>query len=236
MIGGPGSVDNVLDALRVGVTYVGVLSQYSWRWPYWDDEITQLQSVLTAAGVLAAFRDDGVVFDSYLEDGYPGVFHDYASYVGWAMLERYVSEELIGAAYSSSWGGLTQNPVIKSAVTLALDAVNPHRVPTAFLQGDTIGNTPGLRLELRRARQRPAVHEAHRHALPARRSTDRRSGHGDRADPVMGRGGDRPGGQPQGRRVRTDRRRGHRLEADRGNSATDSSLAADTSSRRHCRR
>ncbi len=59
MIGGPGSVDNVIDALRVGVTYVGVLSQYSWRWPYWDDEITQLQSTLTAAGVLAAFRDRG---------------------------------------------------------------------------------------------------------------------------------------------------------------------------------
>lgn len=142
MIGGPGSVENVLDALRVGVTYVGVLSQYSWRWPYWDDEIAQLQAVITAGGVLAAFRDQGVVFDSYLEDGYPGVFHDYASYVGWAMLERYVCEELIGAAYSPSWGGLTQNPVVKSAVTLALDAVNPHRVPIAFLQGDTIGNTP----------------------------------------------------------------------------------------------
>ena len=140
MIGGPGSVENVLDALRVGVTYIGVLSQYSWRWPYWDDEVSQLQSVLTAGGVLAAFRNQGIVFDSYLEDGYPGVFHDYASYIGWAMLERYVSEELIGAAYSSSWGGLTQNPVIKSAVTLALDAVNPGRVPTAFLQGDTIGN------------------------------------------------------------------------------------------------
>lgn len=141
MIGGPGSVENVIDALRVGVTYIGVLSQYSWRWPYWDDEVAQLQSVLTAGGVLSAFRADGVVFDSYLEDGYPGVFHDYASYIGWAMLERYVSEELIGAAYSSSWGGLTQNPVIKSAVTLALEAVNPDRVPTAFLQGDTIGNT-----------------------------------------------------------------------------------------------
>ncbi len=140
MIGGPGSVENVLDALRVGVTYIGVLSQYSWRWPYWDDEVSQLQSVLTAGGVLSAFRNEGVVFDSYLEDGYPGVFHDYASYIGWAMLERYVSEELIGAAYSSSWGGLTKNPVIKSAVTLALDAVNPGRVPTAFLQGDTIGN------------------------------------------------------------------------------------------------
>ncbi|HYJ21831.1 MAG TPA: hypothetical protein VEW07_07405, partial [Solirubrobacterales bacterium] len=142
MIGGPGSVENASDALRVGITHIGVLSQYSWRWPYWDDEISQTMSVLKAGGLLAAFRSEGVCFDSYLEDGYPGVFHDYANYVGWAMLERYISEELIGAAYSCSWGGLTQNPVIKSAVTLALHTVNPEGVPAGFVQGDTIGNTP----------------------------------------------------------------------------------------------
>ncbi|HET7510814.1 MAG TPA: cobalamin-dependent protein [Solirubrobacterales bacterium] len=140
-IGGPGSVENAVDALRAGVTTIGVLSQYSWRWPYWDDEITQTTATLQAAGLLAAFKDEGVVFDSYLEDGYPGVFHDYANYIGWAMVERYISEELIGAAYSPSWGGLTQNPMIKSAVTLALYAVNPDRVPLSYVQGDTIGNT-----------------------------------------------------------------------------------------------
>lgn len=141
-IGGPGSLENAVDALQAGITTIGVLSQYSWRWPYWDDEVSQTMAVLKAAGLLAAFKDEGVVFDSYLEDGYPGVFHDYANYVGWAMLERYISEELIGAAYSPSWGGLTQNPVVKSAVTLALDAVNPDKVPFSFNQGDTIGNTP----------------------------------------------------------------------------------------------
>lgn len=141
-IGGPGSVENALDALEAGITTIGVLSQYSWRWPYYDDDVNQTVKVLQAAGLLAAFKDEGVVFDSYLEDGYPGVFHDYANYIGWAMVERYISEELIGAAYSPSWGGLTQNPVIKSAVTLALDAVNPDRVPFSYLQGDTIGNTP----------------------------------------------------------------------------------------------
>jgi methylmalonyl-CoA mutase cobalamin-binding domain/chain len=140
-IGGPGSLENAVDALRAGVTTIGVLSQYSWRWPYWDDEISQTMAVLKAAGLLAAFKDEGVVFDSYLEDGYPGVFHDYANYIGWAMVERYISEELIGAAYSPSWGGLTQNPVIKSAVTLALYAANPDSVPLSFIQGDTIGNT-----------------------------------------------------------------------------------------------
>ncbi len=141
MIGGPGSVENALDALRVGITHIGVLSQYSWRWPYWDDEVSQTMSTLKAAGILSAFRDEGVCFDSYLEDGFPGVFHDYANYVGWAMLERYISEDLIGAAYSCSWGGLTQDPIVKSAVSLALHAVNPDKVPAGFVQGDTIGYT-----------------------------------------------------------------------------------------------
>ncbi len=141
-IGGPGSLENAVDALQAGITTIGVLSQYSWRWPYWDDEVSQTTAVLKAAGLLAAFKDEGVVFDSYLEDGYPGIFHDYANYVGWAMVERYISEELIGAAYSPSWGGLTQNPVVKSAVTLALYATNPDSVPLSFIQGDTIGNTP----------------------------------------------------------------------------------------------
>lgn len=141
-IGGPASVENAIDALQAGITTIGVLSQYSWRWPYFDDDVGQTVEVLKAAGLLAAFKDDGVIFDSYLEDGYPGVFHDYANYIGWAMVERYISEELIGAALSPSWGGLTQDPVVKSAVTLALDAVNPDKVPLSYVQGDTIGNTP----------------------------------------------------------------------------------------------
>jgi methylmalonyl-CoA mutase cobalamin-binding domain/chain len=140
-IGSPASVENAIDALQAGITTIGVLSQYSWRWPYWDDEVGQTMATLKGAGLLAAFKDEGVVFDSYMEDGYPGVFHDYANYVGWAMVERYISEELIGAAYSPSWGGLTQNPVVKSAVTMALDAVNPDKVPFSYTQGDTIGNT-----------------------------------------------------------------------------------------------
>jgi len=138
-IGGPGSLDNVVDALSVGITYVGVFSQYTWRWPYWDDEVGQTMAFLKAVGVLAGVRNEGVSFDTYLEDGYPGVFHDYASYVGWAMLERFIARELCGAEFSISWGGLTTDPITKSAMTLALSSVN-EGVPSAFVQGDTIGN------------------------------------------------------------------------------------------------
>jgi len=138
-IGGPGSFDNVIDALSVGITYIGVFSQYTWRWPYWDDEVGQTMAFLKAVGALAGVRDQGVCFDTYLEDGYPGVFHDYSSYVGWAMLERYIAREMCGAEFSISWGGLTTDPITKSAMTLALNDIN-ERVPCAFVQGDTIGN------------------------------------------------------------------------------------------------
>ena len=140
MIGGPGSVENVTRALQVGVTTVGVFSQYFWRWPYWDDDVAQTVSVVKAAGALAAWADEGTCFNSYIDDGYPGVFHDYANLVGWTMVERYVSEELLGVPYSASWGGLTNDPVLKTAVTLALHETNPDKVPPAFTHGDTIGN------------------------------------------------------------------------------------------------
>ena len=142
IIGGPGSVENALQALRVGVTHVGVLSQYFWRWPYWDDDVAQTVAVVTAVGALAAWSHEGVCFNSYLDDCYPGIFHDYANLVGWAMVERYVTERLMGVPYAASWGGLTRDPVTKTAVTLALHAVNPDRVPPAFTHGDTISNGP----------------------------------------------------------------------------------------------
>ena len=140
MIGGPGSVENVTRALQAGVTTVGVFSQYFWRWPYWDDDVAQTVAVVQAAGALAAWAHQGTCWNSYIDDGYPGVFHDYANLVGWTMVERYVSEELLAVPYSASWGGLTSDPVLKTAVTLALHETNPHRVPPGFTHGDTIGN------------------------------------------------------------------------------------------------
>ena len=141
MIGGPGSVPNAAAALRAGVTTVGVASQFVWRWPYWDDEVAQLAAVVSAAAIIARKRDRGACLNGYIDDGFCGVFGDYASVVGWAMLERYVFEELLGAPYSVSWGGLTADPAHKAVVTMALDALNPHRVPPAYIQGDTISHT-----------------------------------------------------------------------------------------------
>jgi methylmalonyl-CoA mutase cobalamin-binding subunit len=144
IIGGPGSVPNALEALRVGVTTVGVLSQYFWRWPYWNDDVAQTAAVVTAAGALSAWSHDGICFNSYLDDGYPGVFHDYANLVGWTMVERYASEQLLKVPFSASWGGLSTDPVTKSAVSRALQLTNPNDVPPSFMHGDTIANGPDI--------------------------------------------------------------------------------------------
>ena len=60
-IGGPGSVENVARrAAGRGHLRSASSRQYSWRWPYWDDEVSQTMAVLKAAGVLAAFKGEGV--------------------------------------------------------------------------------------------------------------------------------------------------------------------------------
>ena len=74
MIGGPGSVDNVVNALQVGITCIGVLSQYSWRWPYWDDETAQLMAVLKAsAEALARARLESRIIVACNRDIAPAV-------------------------------------------------------------------------------------------------------------------------------------------------------------------
>lgn len=143
IIGSPASVENTLAALAAGSTYVGCLSQFSWRWPYFDDDVRQLSEVVTACAILAARRQDGVLLDTYLEDGIAGTFEDYTSLVGWASVERWIAS-LCGCPLSVSWGGLTADPLTKTIVTLALERGNPEQIPAAFVQGDTISYTDDL--------------------------------------------------------------------------------------------
>ncbi len=143
MIGGPASVENTIAALTAGSTYVGCLSQFSWRWPYFDDDVQQVSEVVKACGILAAKREQGVILDTYLEDGIAGTFEDYATLVGWAGVERWIAS-MCGCPLSVSFGGLTADPVTKTVVTLAIELGNTDRIPAAFVQGDTISYTHDL--------------------------------------------------------------------------------------------
>jgi methylmalonyl-CoA mutase cobalamin-binding subunit len=133
----PNAVANTAELIQAGFGYIGSLAQQNYGYPLWDDDVEQVRRGVEALGMLAEKRDDGLVVEAYIEDGYCASFHDLATSLGWCMFHRYVCEELIGAPHSQSYGSTFTNPVRKQAFGLALDTINVHRVPPSFTHGDT---------------------------------------------------------------------------------------------------
>ncbi|MBW2369347.1 MAG: hypothetical protein JRH15_15870 [Deltaproteobacteria bacterium] len=139
MISGPNSVENTINALRGGITALGTVSQFSWRYPYWDDEVTQMEQVVKAMGIVAANTDKGVSLSTYMGDGFPGSFADRTTVVGYALLEQYIAQTLCGAPYFVSMGGLMSHLPNKYATMLAIDEVG--RIDGMPCMGHIEGNT-----------------------------------------------------------------------------------------------
>ena len=145
MIGTPMSVSNACRAIEAGVNNIGNMSQFNWRYPGWPgDDIEQMTEMVKALGVMAAHFDNDVMVSSYLDDGFCGQFNDYCSYVGWALFERSIVDQLIGARLSVSYGGLTHSPVIKAAMVLALEAIKPEGTINSAYYGDTTTYTKDI--------------------------------------------------------------------------------------------
>lgn len=138
MIGSPMSVSNARNALESGVTYIGNMSQFAWKYPGWPgDDVEQMAEMVKAMGLMAAKRDEDAMMQSYLEDGFCATFKDYCSYIGWALFERYLINEVMGSRLSIAYGGLTHNPVSKTAVILALEKIKPEGTFNSFYHCNT---------------------------------------------------------------------------------------------------
>lgn len=138
-IGSPAAVDNTIAAIQAGGNYMGVLAQYVWDLPYVESDVETVAENVRAIGIAAQKSDDGVVVDSYLDDGMPSQFADNASMVGYALLERYVVEELCGARYATGFGQLVSNIPTKIAIWLALGKVLSSQHPSlSYLYGNTL--------------------------------------------------------------------------------------------------
>ena len=139
MIGQPASFVNTLQALRIGCTTIGNLSQFfTFEAPGWGDRITTSVETLKAITLLAEFREQGCMLHSYLEDGYGALFKHCATVAAWAMLEYYLVEELIGAKLTHCIGGLTCDPVKRSGWVLALQKIHHGDLVGSMIYGDTI--------------------------------------------------------------------------------------------------
>lgn len=142
MIGFPAATANTVHALRSGVTTIGNLSQYfAHEAPGWDDPVATAVETVRAIAILGERREDGLLLHSYLEDGFGALFFDCATVAGWAYLERYIVEELLGARLSHCTGGLTTDPVKRAGWVFALDAIHDHDCLGSMFYGDTLSYT-----------------------------------------------------------------------------------------------
>ena len=136
-VGSPASVENACEAIAAGFGYIGNLSQQAYRYPGWSSDADQMIATVIGMGVIAGKKDDGVVLDSYIDDGFCATFHDAATSLAWCMLHRHIADDLVGVAYAPSYGSTFADPVLKQAFGLALDRINTSRVPPSLVHGDT---------------------------------------------------------------------------------------------------
>ncbi|MBU1399192.1 MAG: cobalamin-dependent protein [Pseudomonadota bacterium] len=142
MIGFPNAVENTIKALHAGVTTIGNLSQYfTHEVPMWKDSVYTCIETVRAISIMGGLRQKGTLVHSYLEDGTCALFHDCATVAGWAMLERYIVEDLLGAKLSHCIGGLTSDPIKRAGWIFALDKIHAHRCIGSMFYGDTISFT-----------------------------------------------------------------------------------------------
>lgn len=138
-IGSLAAVENTLAAIEAGGTYMGVLAQYVWTLPYVEDDVDVCAENVKAIAAVAQKWSDDVVVDSYLDDGMPAEFADNVSMIGYAMLERYVVQELCGARYATGFGQLISDIPTKIAIWLALhEVLDADHPPLSYIYGNTI--------------------------------------------------------------------------------------------------
>ena len=139
MIGFPASTGNTINALTAGVTTIGNLSQFfAHAAPGWRNSVTTAVETVKAVAIMGALREKGALVHSYLEDGFGALFCDCATVAGWAYLERYIVEDLLGARLAHCIGGLTTDPVKRAGWVFALDKIHNHDSIGTMFYGDTL--------------------------------------------------------------------------------------------------
>lgn len=139
MIGSLNSVENVKLALEAGVTTMGNISQfYTYEYPGLMDKNSRVIGMVKAIAIMAKFKDKGTLIHANLDDGFGAQFHDLANLTGWAMIERYIVEDLIGGSLSHCFGNLFSDPTLRMIFLLAMDEINDKNSLGSMIYGNTI--------------------------------------------------------------------------------------------------
>lgn len=139
MIGFPASMVNTECALQAGITTIGNVSQFfAHGAPAWKDEVATAVETAKALAVMGRLRPQGALVHSYLDDGFGALFNDYADVVGWAYLEKYIVEDLMGAKLAHCFGGVTVDPLMRVAWVMIMRDIHGEDCIGSMWYGDTI--------------------------------------------------------------------------------------------------
>jgi methylmalonyl-CoA mutase cobalamin-binding subunit len=147
MIGFPAGFQNTLRALAAGVTTIGNVGQYTaYDLVGGSDEVLVTEETVRALAAIGALREHGGLAHSNLEDGSATQATHFGAYVGWAALEMYVVEDLIGARLAHCFGNTIQRPECRAVVHFALDDLRHRDSIGSMIYGNTVDHRPGDRV------------------------------------------------------------------------------------------
>jgi methylmalonyl-CoA mutase cobalamin-binding subunit len=146
MMGFPAGFQNTLRALSAGVTTIGNVGQYTaYDLVGGSDEILVTEETVRALAAIGALRSHGALAHSNLEDGSATQASHFGGYVGWAALEMYVVEDLIGARLAHCFGNTIQHAESRAVVHFALDDLRRRDSIGSMIYGNTVDHRPGDR-------------------------------------------------------------------------------------------
>jgi NAD(P)-dependent dehydrogenase (short-subunit alcohol dehydrogenase family)/methanogenic corrinoid protein MtbC1 len=146
MIGFPAGFQNATRALAAGITTIGNVGQYTaYELLGGSDEILVTEETVRALAAIGAVRHLGGLAHSNLEDGSATQARHFGGYVGWAALELYVVEQLIGARLAHCFGNTIQNPEHRAVVHFALDDLRERDSIGSMIYGNTVDQRAGDR-------------------------------------------------------------------------------------------
>lgn len=138
MIGSLNSLENTILGLKAGVTTIGNISHYyTYEYPGLNMEKERTVDMVQAIALMGHFKDRTIIH-SNLDDGFGAQFHDLANLVGYARLERYICEDLIGARMAHCFGNLFNDPMLRIVFNCAMEKINTYHTPGSIIYGNTI--------------------------------------------------------------------------------------------------
>lgn len=86
----PNALETTINAVKAGSSRIGEFSQFVWSHPGFIDDLQRFSDMVKSLGIMASKRDEYLMVETYLDDGFPGYFMDCTSYVAYALLESYI--------------------------------------------------------------------------------------------------------------------------------------------------